>query len=210
MKIMKCVLSVLCFVVTLCCCGGGSTAAVEGLTGKVTLDGYEGRYVFLETTDGSAVKVDSALVTDGKFAFTFNDSVPQVYRLVLTTSDDDQYPITLPVVSEKGHVQAVMGELVLTSGTPLNDELQDFLLAVSNFTEKAVEGFKEKLMKEQQPGLQQVRDDFAKLVEGAVMKNVGNPVGVYIYRAYNHNLTEPQKAQIMLRGSESFRKAVNQ
>ena len=207
---MKCVLSILFSVMLFCSCGGGNTAAVEGLTGKVTLDGYEGRHVFLETTDGSAVKVDSAVVTEGKFAFTFNDSVPQVYRLVLTTSDEDQYPITLPVVSEKGHVQAVMGELVLTSGTPLNDELQDFLLAVSNFTEKAVEGFKEKIIKDQEPGLQQVKDDFAKLVEGAVMKNMGNPVGVYIYRAYSHNLTSEQKEALIIRAGESFRKAVNQ
>ena len=210
MKIMKCVLSVLFSITLFCSCGGGNTTAVEGLTGKVTMDGYEGRYVYLETTDGSSMKVDSTTVTDGKFAFTFNDSVPQVYRLVLTNSNEDQFPITLPVVSEKGHVQAVMGELVLTSGTPLNDELQDFLLAVSNFTDKAVDGFKEQIMKNQEPGLQQVKDDFAKLVEGAVMKNVGNPVGVYIYRAYNRNLTEPQKAQILLRGGEGFRKAVNQ
>ena len=207
---MKCVLSILFSVMLFCSCGGGNTAAVEGLSGKVTLDGYEGRYVYLETTDGNSMKVDSATVIDGKFAFTFNDSVPQVYRLVLTNSNEDQFPITLPVVSEKGHVQAVMGELVLTSGTPLNDELQDFLLAVSNFTDKAVDGFKDQIMKNQEPGLQQVKDDFAKLVEGAVMKNVGNPVGVYIYRAYNRNLTEPQKAQILLRGGESFRKAVNQ
>ena len=208
---MKCVLSVLFSITLFCSCGGGNNATtVEGLSGKVTLDGYEGRYVYLETTDGSSMKVDSPTVTDGKFAFTFNDSVPQVYRLVLTNSNEDQFPITLPVVSEKGHVQAVMGELVLTSGTPLNDELQDFLLAVSNFTDKAVDGFKEQIMKKQEPGLQQVKDDFAKLVEGAVMKNVENTVGAYIFRAYNRNLTEPQKAQILLRGGESFRKAVNQ
>ena len=201
MKIMKCVLSVLCSVVWLCSCGG-NTAAVEGLTGKVTMDGYEGRYVFLETTDGSAVKVDSTTVTDGKFAFTFNDSVPQVYTLVLAASDDDQYPITLPVVSEKGHVKVSMGELVLTSGTPLNDELQDFLLAVSNFYDKALQ--------QEKPDLQKIAADFSKLVEGAIMGNVNTPVGVYIYRAYGDKLTEPQKAQIMLRGGESFRQAVNQ
>ena len=211
MKIMKCILSVLFSAALFCSCGGGNTTtAVEGLTGKVTLDGYEGRKVYLETTDGSAAKLDSAVVTDGKFAFTFNDSVPQVYRLALTASENDPFAITLPVVSEKGHVQVVMGELVLTSGTPLNDVLQDFLLAVSNFTDKAVDGFKKQLMKDEKPGLQQVKDDFAKLVEGAVMNNIDNPVGVYIYRAYSRNLTEPQKAQILLRGGESFRKAVNQ
>ena len=203
MKRLKCILSVLFAVVVLSSCGGGgSTAATEGLTGRVTLDGYEGRKVYLETTGANALKVDSATVAEGRFALTFNDSVPQVYRLVLTASDDDQFPITLPVVSEKGHVQVVMGELVLTSGTPLNDTLQDFLLAVSNFTDKA--------MQQEKPDMQQVKADFAKLVEGAVMKNIGTPVGAYIYRTYSHNLTPEQKESIVSRGGESFRKAVNE
>ena len=203
MKRLKCILSVLFAVVVFCSCGGGgSTAATEGLTGRVTLDGYEGRKVYLETTGANALKVDSATVAEGRFALTFNDSVPQVYRLVLTASDDDQFPITLPVVSEKGHVQVVMGELVLTSGTPLNDTLQDFLLAVSNFTDKA--------MQQEKPDMQQVMADFAKLVEGAVMKNIGTPVGAYIYRTYSHNLTPEQKESIISRGGDSFRKAVNE
>ena len=203
MKIMKCVLSVLFSITLFCSCGGGNNATtVEGLTGKVTLDGYEGRYVYLETTDGSSMKVDSTTVTDGKFAFAFSDSVPQVYTLVLAASDDDQYPITLPVVSEKGNVKVSMGELVLTSGTPLNDELQDFLLAVSNFYDKALQ--------QEKPDLQKIAANFAKLVEGSIMSNLNTPVGVYIFRAYGDKLTEPQKAQILLRGGESFRKAVNQ
>lgn len=203
MKRLKCILSVLFAVVVLSSCGGGgSTAATEGLTGRVTLDGYEGRKVYLETTGANALKVDSATVAEGRFALTFNDSVPQVYRLVLTASDDDQFPITLPVVSEKGHVQVVMGELVLTSGTPLNDTLQDFLLAVSNFTDKA--------MQQEKPDMQQVKADFAKLVEGAVMKNIGTPVGAYIYRTYSDKLTPEQKEAIANRGGDSFRKAVNE
>ena len=203
MKRLKCILSVLFAVVVLSSCGGGgSTAATEGLTGRVTLDGYEGRKVYLETTGANALKVDSATVAEGRFALTFNDSVPQVYRLVLTASDDDQFPITLPVVSEKGHVQVVMGELVLTSGTPLNDTLQDFLLAVSNFTDKA--------MQQEKPDMQQVKADFAKLVEGAVMKNIGTPVGAYIYRTYSDKLTPEQKESIANRGGDSFRKTVNE
>ena len=201
MKIMKCVLSVLCSAALFCSCSG-STSKVEGLTGKVTLVGYEGRYVYLETTDGSSMKVDSAVVSGGKFTFTFNDSVPQVYRLVLSANNDDSFAITLPVVSEKGHVMVSMGELVLTSGTPLNDELQDFLLAVSNFYDKAIQ--------QEKPDMQKIAADFAKLVEGAVLKNIDTSVGLYIFRAYGDRLNEQQKAQILLRGGEGFRQAVNQ
>ena len=56
--------------------------------------------------------------------------------LVLKASCDDLFPITLPVVTEKGVVKVVLGELVLTSGTDLNDKLQDFLLAVDRFSDE--------------------------------------------------------------------------
>ena len=185
--------------VLLCACGGNTTLK-EGINGKVTMDGYEGKTVYLETTDATPTKVDSTTVTDGKFAFAFNDEEPKVYSLVLATSPEDQYPITLPVVSEKGLIRVSMGELVLTSGTPLNDTLQDFLLAVSNFTDKA--------MKQEKPDLNRIKADFAKLVEGFVMQNIQTPVGTYIYRMYSHQLTEEQKALILSRADETFKEAV--
>jgi hypothetical protein len=165
------------------------------------MDGYEGRKVYLETTDASSTKVDSAIVTDGKFMISFNDSLPKVYRLVLSSSEDDMYPIILPVVSEKGQVKVSMGELVLTSGTPMNDALQDFLLAVSNFTDK--------VMKEENPDMKKIVSDFGKLVEGSVLSNINTPVGVYIYRAYEGKLDDQQKSNILTRGGDSFKKALN-
>ena len=185
--------------VILCACGGSNTAK-EGLFGKVTMEGYEGKQVYLETTVGTPVRVDSALVENGKFALTFSDAAPQVYRLVLGKSADDMFPITLPVVSEKGHISVVMGELVLTSGTPLNDSLQDFLLAVSNFTDKA--------MKQEKPDMTQIKADYAKLVEGAIMQNIQTPVGTYIYRMYSHLLSDEQQALILSRADEGFKEAV--
>lgn len=198
MNILKCA-SVSLLFLPLCGCGGGNPG--NGLTGRVTLEGYEGRPVYLETVSSAPSRVDSALVRDGRFSFTLEDSVPRVYHLVLGTSEDDPYAITLPVVSEKGAVRVSMGEFVLTAGTPLNDSLQDFLLAVSNFTDKA--------MKMEEPDISRVKEDFGKLVEGAVMQNIRTPVGVYIYRMYGSRLTEEQQARVMSRADEEFRKAVN-
>lgn len=200
MKIMKCIVSFLISILLLSSCGSSTQNVVEGLSGNVTMDGYEGRKVYLETTDASSTKVDSAIVTDGKFMISFNDSLPKVYRLVLSSSDEDVYPITLPVVSEKGQVKVSMGELVLTSGTPMNDALQDFLLAVSNFTDK--------VMKEENPDMKKIVSDFGKLVEGSVLSNINTPVGVYIYRAYEGKLDDQQKSNILTRGGDSFKKAL--
>ena len=183
-------------------CGGGNTATQDGLTGKVTMDGYEGKQVYLETTSVPASRVDSALVKDGKFSFTFTDSIPQVYNLVLVTSSDDVFPIILPVVSEKGHVQVSMGEYVLTQGTPMNDSLQDFLLAMSTLTDKA--------MQQEKPDMEKVRADFAKLVEGAILQNIQTPVGIYIYRMYADRLDDAQRETILSRADNSFKEAVKE
>ena len=198
MKLMKYTLVSL--ATLLFCACGSNNEAKEGLFGKVTMEGYEGKQVYLETTVGTPAKVDSSLVENGKFAFTFSDATPQVYRLVLGKTANDMYPITLPVVSEKGHIRVSMGELVLTSGTPLNDSLQDFLLAVSNLTDKA--------MKQEKLDINQVKADLAKLVEAAVMQNIQTPVGAYIYRMYGHQLTDDQKALILSHANDTFKEAV--
>ena len=198
MKLMK---YTLVFLATLLFCACGSNTEVkEGLMGKITLEGYEGKQVYLQTTSGTSLKVDSAIIEKGRFTFNFTDSVPQVYQLVLMKEANDMFPIILPVVSEKGHIRVSMGELVLTSGTPLNDNLQDFLLAVSNFTDKA--------MKQEKLDMNQIKADYAKLVEGAVMQNIKTPVGAYIYRMYSDQLSDEQQALIMSRADDSFKEAI--
>lgn len=181
-------------------CGGGNTATHNGITGKVTMDDYEGKLVYLESTSSSPSRVDSTLVKDGKFSFTFTDTIPQVYRLVLGITPNDAFPITLPVVSEKGHVHVSMGEYVLTQGTPMNDSLQDFLLAVSTLTDKA--------MKQEKLDMGKVKKDFAKLVEGAILQNIQTPVGIYIYRMYADRLDDAQQETILSRAGNSFKEAV--
>ena len=199
MKRLKYVLTAL-MTLLFVACGGGNTATHNGITGKVTMDDYEGKLVYLETTSSSPSRVDSTQVKDGKFSFTFTDTIPQVYRLVLGITPNDAFPITHPVGSEKGHVQVSMGEYELTQGTPMNDSLQDFLLAVSNFTDKA--------MKQEKLDMNQIKADYAKLVEGAVMQNIKTPVGAYIYRMYSNQLSDEQQALIMSRADESFKEAV--
>ena len=199
MKIIKCTLWTILSATLFCACG---SERVNRLTGQVTMDGYEGRKVYLETTTTNSVAIDSAVVKDGRFAFTLRDSIPQVYTLVLRSADDDVFPITLPIVSEKGHIQVVMGELVLTMGTPLNDTMQDFLLAYSNFSDK--------IQQDEKIGVEQVREHISQFIEKGVRQNMNTPVGAYIYRWYAEFLTDTQKEGLLQLADEDFKKAVNQ
>ena len=185
MKMNKCLFLLPALVLLLTACGGNGNTAP--FIGKVTLDGYEGRHVYLEMTDDAQTVVDSALVKDGRFSFNLNDSTPQVYQLVLKETDDDIFPILLPIVSEKGNLYVSMGELVYTSGTPLNDKLQDFLLAVSNLGDRKLEN---------EADLEKYKADYAALLQGFILQNAGNVVGEYIFHTYHSKLSEQQKSVI--------------
>lgn len=120
---------------------------------------------------------------------------------MLKASSDDLFPVTLPVVTEKGVVKVVLGELVLTSGTDLNDRLQDFLLAVDRFGD-------EMAGKGESHG--KIKKDFSVLLESSILQNKDNEVGVYIFRSYGSRLSPEQKAHIAERAGEWFRKRLDE
>ena len=196
MKILNGLLPLFLSALLICSCGGGNKEVTgTAVKGRVTLEGYEGRYVYLETTTPESSKVDSTLVEDGRFSFNLNDSTPQVYQLVLKGSDNDVFPITLPIVSEKGTLGVTLGEYVLTSGTPLNDKLQDFLLAVSSFADKQMQGG--------ELDMEKIQKDFATLVEGHILMNIDNPLGSYIFENYRGKLSLQQRESIEKKAQET-------
>lgn len=175
-----------------------STSGECTIKGVVSTEGYEGKCVFLYHTLTSEA-YDSTLVKNGHFSFHLNDSMPQVSLLVLKASEDDLFPITLPIVTEQGTIRVSMGELVLTSGTALNNNLQDFLLAVDQFRDK---------VQNSENDIQQVKNDFSSLLEASILQNIENAVGVYIFRAYHSRLSSEQRADILSRSNDWFREQV--
>ena len=184
-------------VLTVCAC----TSVPKGCTieGTVKDKNYEGKQVYLRHAL-TPETYDSTIVKNGTFRFTLGETSPEVSLLVLKASSDDLFPVTLPVVTEKGVVKVVLGELVLTSGTDLNDRLQDFLLAVDRFGD-------EMAGKGESHG--KIKKDFSVLLESSILQNKDNEVGVYIFRSYGSRLSPEQKADIAERAGEWFRKRLD-
>ena len=184
-------------VLSLCAC----TSVPKGCTieGTVKDKSYEGKQVYLRHAL-TPETYDSTIVKNGTFRFTLGETSPEVSLLVLKASSDDLFPVTLPVVTEKGVVKVVLGELVLTSGTDLNDRLQDFLLAVDRFGD-------EMAGKGESHG--KIKKDFSVLLESSILQNKDNEVGVYIFRSYGSRLSPEQKAHIAERAGEWFRKRLD-
>lgn len=164
-------------VLSLCAC----TSVPKGCTieGTVKDKSYEGKQVYLRHAL-TPETYDSTIVKNGTFRFTLGETSPEVSLLVLKASSDDLFPVTLPVVTEKGVVKVVLGELVLTSGTDLNDRLQDFLLAVDRFSDE---------MSKKGENHGKIKKDFSNLLESSILQNKDNEVGVYIFRSYGSRLS---------------------
>lgn len=188
--------AVLLLAVCFCSC----TPAPKGcvIKGNVKAEGYEGKTVYLCSPHTPAV-LDSASVQDGKFSFNLGEVETDVLLLKLKSSPDDSFPVTLPVVTENGTVKVVLGETVFTSGTPLNDKLQDFLLAVSRFSDEMAGSGK---------AIEKVRAEFMHLLQASILQNRDNRVGVYIFRAYSSRLSPECRADIFEKAGEGFRKEI--
>ncbi len=185
-------------VLSLCAC----TSVPKGCTieGTVKDKSYEGKQVYLRHTL-TPETYDSTIVKNGTFRFALGETSPGVSLLVLKASSDDLFPITLPVATEKGTVKVSLGELILTSGTALNDKLQDFLLAVDRFSDETGKKGENQ---------EKIRKDFSSLLESSILQNRDNEVGVYIFRNYGSRFTPEQKSDIMDRAGEWFIKRIEE
>lgn len=170
------------------------------LNGKVADIKYEGKEVYL-CNPYSYNLLDSTTVEDGSFSFHLTDSIPTVYILMLKTSADDKLPMTLPVVGGDGNVKVRLGESVITSGTSLNDSMQDFLLAMDAFYENATQS---------SSASEDLLPAFQKFLEEQILRNKSNIVGVYIYQSYKSSFPPELKEEILGQVGDWFNKQIKE
>lgn len=195
-------LAILCLVTSLVACLA-SCSSTPGcrVDGTVRDKAYDGKTVYLCETYGQTV-VDSTLVSHSSFSFDLNGLAQDVYLLKLKVTLDDLFPITLPIVAEKGRIRVALGEIVYTSGTPLNDVTQDFLLAVDRYSDNM-----QKMRQEKTP--EELRAGFSELLEGFILQNRDNCIGPYICRSYSTRLTPEGLARIKEQAGENFMEQKN-
>lgn len=170
------------------------------LHGKVADTKYEGKEVYL-CNPYSYNLLDSTTVKDGTFSFHLTDSIPTVYILMLKISADDKLPMTLPVVGGDGDVKVRLGESVLTSGTSLNDSMQNFLLAMDVFYENATKN---------SSASEDLLPAFQKFLEEQILQNRNNIVGVYIYQSHKSSFSPELKEEMLGQAGDWFNKQIKE
>lgn len=171
-----------------------STTPGYQIQGISTSSAFDGKTVYLKDAYDNNLLLDSTVVADGKFYFadTARVDVPKVLMLSIHTSEGG-LDYRLPVVLENGVIEATMGEVVKTTGTKLNDKMQDFLLAVDAYsatcTDKSVE---------------EIKSGFAELLKKHILDNKESMVGVYIFKSYTSALMDEQRQAIEKEAGEWF------
>lgn len=171
----------------------------DTLEGKTSDIKYDGKSVYL-CNPYDYTLIDSTLVEDGCFSFRFSDTIPTIYSLMLKSSSDDKFPMTLPIVAGDGDVKVRLGEIVLTSGTKLNDNMQDFLLAMDSFYEEAVK---------KNSADKNILPSFHQFLKKQILQNKDNIVGIYIYQSHKSSFSPELKDEILLQAGEWFNKQIN-
>ena len=178
-----------------------SSCSHEGTTiyGKLGILRHENKNVYLCDTYSYEVR-DSARVSNGKFVLHVPDSVKGMRLLVLRNALGEDLPLSLPVVVGEGDVNVVLGETVLTYGTPLNDRLQDFLLAT--------DAFQSEMTGKDLPSAD-ISPQFTHLLKEQILQNRDNIVGVYIYRSYKSRFSPEDREELVGQCGEWFGKQIN-
>ena len=160
-------------------CSAPSGCRIDGTVRDVS---FEGKTVYLRDVYNRSVIYDSVQVVQGKFHFTDSMDIASPYMRLLSLPAHESGAYELPVVMENGHITAALGEIVCTSGTPLNDRLQDFLLGMDEFLDS--------MHKEKDWSEERMKARFSEFIEGHVTTNADNMAGVYIYRIYHRFLAD--------------------
>mgnify|MGYP003243767754 CR=1 FL=1 len=136
-------------------CTGHQIKGYE-INGSAPLPEFEGKMVYMKDVS-SGQPVDSAEIIHGKFDFS------------------DTVTIVSPI--ENGSIQAYISDVVCTGGTMLNERMQDFLMAVDEYSTAC-----------ENKQTEQIKSGFADLLKKYIEINDDNAVGEYIRTAYRSSL----------------------
>lgn len=157
----------------------GACSQTKGykIDGSALLPEFEGKMVYMKDalTD---TPLDSAKIVNGKFVFADTTIIetPTVKILSIRASKMG-LEYRLPIVIENGLIEASISDVVCTEGTMLNEQMQDFLMALDIYsatcTDKSVED---------------IKSGFSDLLKNYIEINKDNVIGEYIKNAYQSSL----------------------
>lgn len=175
------------------------TRNMKYINGVMSTDEYSGAKAYLYTLLPERKLVDSVEIDGVVFGFDVPDTL-NIYNVIVKKGNNDMFPIVLPLVSGEGKVNIYMGDKVVTCGTPTNDRLQDFLLALDAFNETSINSSRNS---------EEILNDFKEFLVQQVKVNKDNIVSVYIIREFRSRFAPEVYEELVAALDDSLRPLIN-
>lgn len=137
--------------------------------------------------------LDSTLrLVNDTLSFVRTDStrMPYMAFIRLHNPQDRADWIEMPVAIEGGVVEVDLGRYIETKGTPLNEQVQEFLNARQTVNES--------LDTKKNPGLtvEDIRSAYSRFYREQILSNADNVLGDFIYKAYSVHLQDEDRSAV--------------
>ena len=179
-----------------------------------TVEGAEdGKVVYLQKQQGrELVKLDSAVVTNGKFTFSGRKDTAAVHYLTINVNEGKRY--MLDFFMENGNITAILGQESSIKGTVCNDAYQAFKdsdnarmkevrVLVSKFRNDST------LTEEQKEEIKQqvnaMNNEAVESFYNTIDANITNAVGAYMFPNYYSNFSLEQQKALIAKMSEEVK-----
>lgn len=170
-------------------------------------DSQDGDIVYImEYANRQFVRVDSTVITDGKFFFSgVQDSA--VNRYIAYMGEDDLQPTYLDFFLENGSINIKMVRAEdedVVSGTPINDAYQAFkdkIQAVENKQKALSKELSSATEEERASKMEEVKaldKELISTIKDGINKNIATPLGLFLLNSYNYYMEYSDLEQILL------------
>ena len=181
------------------------------ISGEVTDTSFEGQQVNLVANiDNNMETVDSTIVTNGKFTFKGDAETPVLRFLAI----DNARTI---VMLEPGKINVIYDTDFQVSGTPLNDDFNEFnakqkdlneeMMAISNqYRAAEADGtLTDELSSELRLSLNEVRENGKVMFLDFIEENINNELGQYMFLTSAGMFEIEEQKKILAMASEDFK-----
>lgn len=183
MKKYASLLFVALMVIGIAACSGKKGCFINGYT---SFTQYQKAYLM----DLNRNRLDSMNMEEGKFKFQRTGDITEAYALIVCLQET-RAPydyIEMPVFIENGDVTMEIGEYIHTSGTPLNESLQEFF--------NSLQDNKDAMEKKENVTVAEIESTFSEFYKQQILMNKRNVLGKYIYQEYGANMNAQDREQV--------------
>ena len=163
------------------------------INGNITHPQYENIYML----DIAGAVVDSvSRSSDGDFRFVYDkaESMPQIVMIQFRNKDVSYDRMYLPVALEPGQVKVRIDEYINLSGTPLNNEIQDFFDELQELSDSYTQNV---------ATVTSMEVAYSNFYRTKIQENSDNVFGAYLTLAYGRELLPSDLEILKNEASES-------